>query len=83
MPLISLPQHLEATLSLSVVNRIHDKVKNEKNKAVLQNSEAKKNPIFKKSPQHLCIGSPVKISSDSSLSKDSRKPGRHLVCAWH
>lgn len=54
MPLISLPQHLEATLSLSVVNRIHDKVKNEKNKAVLQNSEAKKTQ-FLKSHHSTCV----------------------------
>lgn len=41
--LISLPRHLGATSSLSVVDRIHDKVKNEKkDKAVLHNSEATK-----------------------------------------
>lgn len=44
--LISLPRHLGATSSLSVVDRIHDKVKNgkkkKKDKAVLQNSESTK-----------------------------------------
>lgn len=68
---------------MSVVDRIHDEVKNGKKKKKKTKLCFKivslQKPIKKKSPGHWHVGSPVMISDYCGLCKDSRKPEGHLA----
>lgn len=60
---------------MSVADRMHNVVKHEKNKAVLQNNDARKNNLKKNHPGP-AMGEPwVKISGYCGLSKDRGKTG--------
>lgn len=67
----SLPQHLRATPSLSVLDKTHDGMKNEKNKAVLQTSEARN--TNKKNHQSIDVWGALESSQATVASQ--RTPG--------